>query len=340
MNKSPMTMSNNYLLREEILMERHFDGIRISQVAAAVLALLLMSAPVVAQAQVLYGLAHDNPTGSSSFYLIDSTTGNPTYMGAVGFSHCTGLDFDSNGDAYAVCLRSQDLISVLVRIDIRFGAGMEIGPTGIEALLAPEDPGPANFFDISFRNADDVLFAKAIDDNAQPAACVTTFTINTATGAATPLPVSNTCDPGNALGFVAADTLYHTDKPFQSLVPGTLYTVDQVTGADTPLVPVGAAPCIQGEPPPRLNAFDAHPTTDVMYASSNCGNPSALDSRLSTIDLTTGVVTEIGATVDGLGAIAWGPDVQRRGIPVTTPIGVAALTIALATIAVAILRRR
>ena len=41
--------------------------------------------------------------------------------------------------------------------------------------------------------------------------CVNIYTINLATGEATPLPGSSTCNPGNGLGFTLGDDLYLAD---------------------------------------------------------------------------------------------------------------------------------
>ena len=51
---------------------------------------------------ILYGVTGSSFT-SSSLYTIDPTTGATTLIGATGFSHFTGLDFDpTSGILYAV----------------------------------------------------------------------------------------------------------------------------------------------------------------------------------------------------------------------------------------------
>ncbi len=55
--------------------------------------------------------------------------------------------------------------------------------------------------------------------------------------------------------------------------------------------------------------MDAQPGTGIMFVSVNnkVGFSPVRDNHLGTIDLTTGVITHIGTTVDGLDAIAFSP---------------------------------
>ena len=57
----------------------------------------------------------------------------------------------------------------------------------------------------------------------------------------------------------------------------------------------------------RLNAMDYEPDTGVLYASVNAGFRGSGPNFLATVDPNTGVVTNVGQSVNGLDAIAWRP---------------------------------
>ena len=89
----------------------------------------LFAAPAQA-APVLYGV-----TGAggapSSLYTVDPLTGAATLIGATGFSHVTGIDFDpTTGTLYGVVSDLFNGTTALITIDPATGAGTVVGTTG------------------------------------------------------------------------------------------------------------------------------------------------------------------------------------------------------------------
>jgi hypothetical protein len=58
---------------------------------------------------------------------------------------------------------------------------------------------------------------------------------------------------------------------------------------------------------PRINAMDFQPGTGILYGSLNNGEAGQFDNYLVTVNTTTGVVTIIGRTVNGLDGLAFAP---------------------------------
>ena len=54
--------------------------------------------------------------------------------------------------------------------------------------------------------------------------------------------------------------------------------------------------------------MDYEPDTGVLYASVNGGFGGSGPNFLATVDPTSGVVTNLGQSVNGLDAIAWAPE--------------------------------
>jgi hypothetical protein len=157
--------------------------------------------------------------------------------------------------------------------------------------------------DISFRNGDGVLFASLLPPKGT--GCTRLATIDVTTGAATDIGDIGTCFPGRGLAFSTTDVLYHSDQN-RSEGLGTLYTVNQTTAARTPVATLSFV----GFPPNcclRLNALDYEPDTGVQYASVSGGFGGSGPNFLATVNPTTGVVTNVGQSVNGLDAIAWQP---------------------------------
>ena len=241
---------------------------------------------------VLYGAAHVGGPGTpSTLYTLDTTTGAAIAVGPIGFNRVSGMDFAADGTLYATGQRA-DGTHVLMTINTTTGVGTEVGPTGVEGLGYGDTAS-----DISFRNSDDVLYAYLESGDGLG-------TISTVTGAAVALGPTMVACCGNGMAFSPGDTLYHGNE-FE------LHTLDQTTGAATLVTALVWSPPMDDFP--RPNAMDYDPDTGVLYASLNDGYGGAPENHLGTIDTTTGVVTVIGATVDGLDAIAFAPPVSPVG---------------------------
>ena len=242
----------------------------------------------VAHSQTLFGLAHVGPNGPSTLYTINPATGAATLVGPVGFERCSGMDFNSSGTLFATCERSNGSdIHVLIIINTSSGAGTEVGPTGVESLPGPF-PGFDTASDISFRS-DGTLFAYTFPGDGL-------VTINLATGAMTQLgfPSGIPTGAGYGLSFSPGDTLF-------SAVSDILSTLNQVTSVATFVTNL-----FYTSPVTRTNAMDFQPGTGILFASVRGGFFGG-SSFLATINTTTGVVTNIGQSVDGLDAIAFQP---------------------------------
>lgn len=100
----------------------------------------------------------------------------------------------------------------------------------------------------------------------------------------------------NGLEFVNG-TLYGAGIP-TPCVDATLYILNPVTGTTSAIGPVGT-----GRP---MSGLAFNPATNIMYGVDGCG--FAGNSRLHTVNLTTGVATLIGSTGKKLGSLEFGPD--------------------------------
>ena len=83
-----------------------------------------------------------------------------------------------------------------------------------------------------------------------------------------------------------------------------LDSLNQCTGAHTLVISLTYDPAFGGAAESRANGMKFDPSTGTLYASVvNGDNPSQVWS-LGTMNISTGAVTRIGKTVDGLDAIA------------------------------------
>ena len=241
----------------------------------------------------LFGAAHQGgQTAPSTFFEINPLNAVPVLIGPIGFNAVGGMDFHpQTGVLYAV---GNDAAGngVLITINPANGAGTLVGP-----LVNPV-PG---YMDLSFRNSDGALFLTAMST----VSCIGLFSVDVTSGLATEIGDTTTCSPGNALGFDWVDTLFHANNdpvPFGPL--GTLHTVNQLSGVSTPqnaLTYVGF-PVLSN---PKPNAMDWDPTTDTPYVSVNDGSGGAGPNYIGTLDASTGTVTFVGQTVNGMDALAW-----------------------------------
>ncbi len=260
-------------------------------------------------APALFGLDHIGSDGPSTLLSIDKGTGVATPIGPTGFERCSGMDFNtSDGTMYATCERSDGSNElVLVIIDLITGAATEVGPlgpTGFGTTVA----------DVSFRNSDDKLYAYLEAGDGLG-------TIDIVTGAVTTLGSTGVSCCGNGMAFTPPDILWHANSDSTG-VPSTttLGTLDQVSGFQTD------GPDLIFSPPmdaaKKINAMDWDDSTGTMFGSCNdkTGSAGSPENHLCTVDLGSGVVTVIGATTDGLDAIAFVVDSAVGGnyIPINT----------------------
>jgi hypothetical protein len=281
----------------------------IKRFALTVTALLLLAS--AAPAQTIFGAAFNGP-GSARLYSISPATGAFALIGSIGFGTVSALATTPDGSLlYGVGFDGTNF--VLLTINRFSGAGSAIGPTGVE--------GP--FQDIAFRPSDGKLFGYNGGS---------IYTINTTTGAATLVGDTGGFPDGNGLAFSAGNILYTANQL-------RLDIVNQSTGALTTAVPLNYGSAF-GPDESRANGMKFNPSTGTLYASVVNGHPGGPWS-LATINISTGVVTRIGATVPGLDAITFG-----TGVPPPAPGAVPApsswllVAIGLASVALYHLRRR
>lgn len=240
---------------------------------------------IIVRSGRLFGVAFNGPSGPSTLYSIDPTSGMATPVGPIGFLAVSAMDFDATGTLYAVGRRPGNRVSVLITINTATGAGTEVGPTGVERL----DFGDS-VADISFRNSDGVLYAYLEAGDGLGI-------INKTTGAATALGSTDTSCCGNGMAFSPADVLFHSnDEAF--------HTLNQLTGVSTIIAPMGF-PALPDDFL-RINGMDFQPGTNVLFGSLLSGSGSSRQSYLVTVNTSTGVITLIGQTVAGLDALAFG----------------------------------
>ena len=170
---------------------------------------------------------------------------------------------------------------VLITIDTNTGAGTEVG-SALTRFTAS---------DMSFRESDGMLFAFLVGRRALS-------TVDLATGVATEVGTDFDAGSGNGIAFSPTGTLYHADDI-------NLDTLDPNTAELTTLVALSFSPPADNFP--RINAMDFDPKSGILFASLNDGFGGENENYLASVNLTTGVVTIIGRTVDGLDALAFVP---------------------------------
>jgi hypothetical protein len=247
----------------------------------AVFASLLVGAASAMAASVIYGSAYTGGAspGPSTLYTISSTTGVATPIGPIGFNGVGALDFGPNGVLYGVGQDTAGNASLLT-INTSTGAGTFIGELGL---------GGTHIQDIAFRPSDGVLFANAIGGNPHR----DIYTVDVTTGVATllgPSGVPVNSSGGDGTAFSSSNVLYDANGI-------DLRTINQSNGTATFLV--GLTYPFTND---RADGMKFDPASGTLFASVAPGTASGF--YLATIDIVSGVVTEIGPTVSGLDAIA------------------------------------
>jgi hypothetical protein len=207
--------------------------------------------------------------------------GAATTVGPIGFNQVGALDFSPDGTLFGVGFNGSD--SILITINPATGAGTLIGSLGETQFTE----------DIAFRPSDGTLFAYIAGD---------IYTVNTSTGAATFVGATGGFPDGNGLAF-SGTTLYLANDGGGG--QGTLWTINQSTGAETALVSLTYDPAFVGSDP-RVNGMKFDPATGTLWASvvTGGGKSGTAANYVGTINITTGAVSFVGTTVSGLDAVA------------------------------------
>ena len=222
----------------------------------------------------LFGTAFAGDTNDDAIlYSISSVDGTATAIGPTGFAQVGGIDFHSSGVLYGLGHRISDNEEVLITIDPVTGVGTEVGPTNVFGMYP----------DIAFRPSDGALFGMQGRD---------LYSINTATGAAALVGATGLSGGGNGLAFSSANVLYLANGQ-------TLYTVNTTDAVPTVVTTLDFSAFPDGTSA-RVNGMQFDPSMGILWASVNDGGPILL----GTINLTTGVVANIGATATDLEALA------------------------------------
>jgi hypothetical protein len=265
---------------------------RLAIVPTATLALLFLVCANQARADTLYGVTGAGGS-SSSLYTIDPKTGVATLVGAVGIS-LNGIAYDShNGMLYGIAGSSSNN---LVTINTTTGAATVVGSLG-NSIVAQA---------LAYDSATNTLYAYS----KMPASTMFPeglYTLDTATGAATKVGAGSQLgfsSSGNGLAVDSSGTIY--------LAPGGasgggsqpnahLYTISAMTGLASQGPAFSGAPLANSQM--KAMSFDS---SGNMYGLDFVPGGSFITDLVS-IDPSTGAITSIGSTKNGLDGIAFVP---------------------------------
>ena len=288
------------------------NSIRLFAVVLAFLGLCTQRAA----AEVLYGADGGGGNPDTNLYTLNPATGAVvSTIGRIGFAvtgfafhPLTGVLYGTTGAMSPVSPNS------LIRINTTTGAGTLVGPHG---------DGPVA--DIAFR-ADGTLFgwSEGSDD---------LVTINTATGVLTIVADSGLGTFGDGMSFSRAGILFYCGEGND----GKLRTVNTATGLTTDVATLSGSP---GEAGDAISAaaFNSAGTFFAVDLKSTRGGSGA--AFLVTIDTTTGAITNVGATVNGLDAIAFSSAPGGPSAPALSEWALFVLMVLLGSIGVRLARRR
>lgn len=263
--------------------------------------------------QVLYGANGAGGNPATVLVTINTATGVATTVGPIGFavtgmaqSPITGVMYGSTGGLSPVAPNN------IIRIDTTTGVGTLIGPTGFGSPVA----------DIAFR-ADGTLFGwtESTDE---------LVTINLATGAATVVGPSGTGTSGTGFGISPGGVLYLTGHG----ATGDIGTVNAATGLYT------AGPAMVGSPNNGQMPALAFNSAGVLFASDFAGGGAGGASNLVTVNPATGAITNIGVTISGLDALAFGAPATPRDVPTMSEWSLIAMLLLLLGSGIWFVRRR
>jgi hypothetical protein len=247
---------------------------------------------------ILYGAdgAANNP--NCHLFILNPMDGTVIKdIGPIGFA-VTGLAFEPHtGILYGATggFSPSPPRRTIITIDPNTGVGTLVGAEGSGGPLA----------DITF-TSDATLYGwgEGTDD---------LYTVDKSTGVATRVAESNFCSFGSGISANSSDVLYFGGD-CGGPGHGHLATVDRFTGQVTLGPPYSGAPLPNGS----LNAF-AFNFADVLYASNGGDNESSSTAHLTTINTSTGVITDHGSTVPRLDAIAFLPMCDNNPPVITVP---------------------
>ena len=238
-----------------------------------------------ASAQLIFGAGYVGSAQTANLYSVDPATGAGTLIGSTGLKQLSALDFNpTTGVLYGIGKTGAGF--VLATINTATGASTTIGGVGT-----------IPFQDIAFAS-NGTLYGLSNGG---------LYTINITTGATTLINSATAGFYGDGLDFGPGGVLYENTELSTAMA---LYSVNPATGVATlinnntfpPAYPTTLSDI------PRIVALDFFSPTNTMYATVFAGTGSGatpdLVSYLATVNLTTGVVTNIGLTVTGLDAIA------------------------------------
>src|SRR5262249_3558298 len=230
--------------------------------------------------------------GPSTLFIINPANGKKIReVGAIGFNGVSAMDFHrGTGVLYATGLRPADGVQVLLTIDLLTRAGTEVGPVGIPH----NQPFIDQVFDVAFRHADGVLFARDFESRG--------WTLDLTTGHATAAGFFNDDDSGAGLAFSADGTLFTAGH--QAVHGGSTFAILSFPKKVKTFFPRINAMKFRSDivpgPQPFIGSL-ADGTSDDLFSD----NKGTYKNYLVTIDTTTGDVGVIGKTVKGLTALAW-----------------------------------
>jgi hypothetical protein len=265
-----------------------------------------------AQVGTLYGSAFIGAGGPATLYRIDKATAVATAVGPIGFNRVGALAMSpTSGVLYGIGFDGAD--SILIRINPASGVGALVGPLGAAASTQ----------DMAFRS-DGTLFAYVEGD---------IYTVNTVTGAATLVGGTGGFPDGNALAFQAGTLLLANTGGGGN---GTLQSVNQATGAVTVIVPLAYGGGFTPANNPRAGGMKIDPLSGILFAGVIETGGARFLGRINT---TTGAVTDVGATVAGLDAIAFALPIPAMQIPTLSPLALVLMAAIMAAAGLYFMRR-
>ena len=285
-------------------------------VLSFILMLVFSAFSVNAQDVRLFGTDIREGGQDSSLYEINQQTGIPTFIGDIEFDTCRALEFHPQTNVlYGVCARDGEFGDRLIMIDHTTGQGTEIGPLNNRGAIT----------DISFRE-DGTLFAYS-DVKLGDSLGV----IDLQTGNYTELGQTGLLNGAAGIGFSLNNVLYFAGSGV--LGDQELFILDQTNGAPSFVNPLSGFTGL----PAETRSLDVHPITGVMFAQYF--RPNTGDFLLATLDLSTGVLTNIGIEGENIFAIAFMNPVQRN-VPTLSEYGLIIASILLFIVALIVIRRR